>query len=113
MEPQKQPEEIPHSPLVQTPPQEPMPPAPGEMPQAPKKSHKTLALFLLLGPTALIVVSFILYAVVNFAFSNTVLPGAESPVQTILNVFLFLAGTVSVLTWLPGIIIGIILLAKK
>lgn len=103
-EPQ-QPQQVAHTPTAE--------PMPAATPTARKKSHTVLALFLLLGPTALIVVSFILYAVVNFAFSNSALPGAESPVQTILNVFLFLAGTVSVLTWLPGIIIGIILLAKK
>lgn len=120
MEPQKQPEELPHTPLVQAPPQEPMPPAPGEMPQASKKSHKVLGLVLLLGPTAFIILSILLYAILNFIFSSTAQPstdgslyGNQNPVQSILNILLFLAGAVGILLWLPGIIIGIILLAKK
>lgn len=119
MDPQKQPEELPHTPLVQAPPQEPMPPAPGELPQTPKKSHKVFGLILLLGPTAFIIFSIVLYAVLNFIFSGTAQPNADglfpdpSPIQSILNIFLFLAGAAGVIAWLPGIIVGIILLAKK
>src|SRR5687768_3289263 len=119
MDPQKQPEELPHSPLVQAPPQETMPPAPGELPQASKKSHKVLGLLLLLGPTAFIILSILLYAILNFIFSNTAQPSSDSlypdqsPIQSILNILLFLAGLVGMLAWLPGIIVGIILLAKK
>lgn len=119
MDPQKQPDELGHTPLVQAPPQQSMPPAPGELPQTPKKSHKVLGLILLLGPTAFIILSILLYAVINFIFSSTAQPSADSlysnssPVQAILNIFLFLAGAVGTLLWLPGIIIGIILLAKK
>ena len=123
MDPQKQPEELPHTPLVQAPPQQQTTPAPGELPAQPpsaKKSHKVLGLFLLLGPTAFIILSIILYAVLNFIFSSTPQPSTDgslypdqSPVQSILNILLFLAGLVGMLAWLPGIIIGIILLAKK
>lgn len=74
---------------------------------APKR-RTGLALLLLIGPSALIVFAIILAAVSNFIFGT-----ADNPVRTIINVFVFLAGAVTILTWLPGIIIGIVLLAKK
>ena len=85
-----------------------------------RNNRKILALWLLIGPTALIISSILLYAVVNFILGATApaptsdeLIGPSSPVQTILNVILFLAGTLSVIAWLPGIIAGIILLATS
>ncbi len=39
--------------------------------------------------------------------------GADGPLKVILNVTLFLVGAVATLTWLPGIIGGIILLATR
>jgi hypothetical protein len=85
-----------------------------------RNNRKILALWLLIGPTALIISSILLYAVVNFILGATAptptsgeLIGPSSPVQTILNVILFLAGMLSVITWLPGIIAGIILLATS
>ena len=38
--------------------------------------------------------------------------GASSP-NAIVNILLFLIGGLAVLTWLPGIIVGIILLATR
>lgn len=70
----------------------------------------------LIGPTALFVLSILIYAIVNFIAASI---GADSfstdvPLwKTIANVVLFLIGAVSVITWLPGIIVGIILLATR
>lgn len=83
------------------------------------KSHKKLALLLLIGPSALLVIGIILYTISNFIFSavgpqptaDNLFP--DNPARTIINTLLFLVSTVSILTWLPGIIIGIILLNKK
>lgn len=90
-----------------TPPSAPIQPA-IEQPATPKKRRTGLALLLLIGPSALIIFAIILAAVSNFIFGE-----AENPIRTIINVFVFLAGTVTILAWLPGIVIGIVLLAKK
>lgn len=76
------------------------------------------ALWLLIGPTALLVAAFILFAVTNWVFGATTTQTDElfaepSMITTIINVVLFLAGALSVLTWLPGLIVGIILLATR
>ncbi|MDB5161620.1 MAG: hypothetical protein JWM52_128 [Candidatus Saccharibacteria bacterium] len=79
------------------------------------------ALWLLIAPTALLILSFILYAVVNWIFSATTPTPTDSTnlysdgsiVTTISNIILFLMGVVGVITWLPGIVVGIILLATK
>jgi hypothetical protein len=85
-----------------------------------RNKRKILALWLLIGPTALIIGTLILYAIVNFLVASTTpapaegdMFGSQSPIQSILNVILFLIGTISVITWLPGIIAGIILLTTK
>lgn len=74
----------------------------------------------LIGPTALLIVALLVYAIANFIAAGTTsgsggddLFGEPSPGETIANVVMFLVGTVSVLTWLPGIIVGIILLATR
>jgi hypothetical protein len=76
------------------------------------------ALWLLIAPTVLIIVAFLLFAVINFVFNPTTqLPAdgeafAPTPIGiTIVNILLFVMGSVSVLTWLPALIIGIVLLA--
>ena len=70
------------------------------------------ALICLIAPTALFVGSIILYAVVNFLLAGS--PDADtSPVKTIVNVLLFLVGAVTVATWLPGIIVGVVLLVTR
>lgn len=86
--------------------------------QSPKKSHKKLALMLLIGPSALLLLTFVLYAISNFITNSTAPNSGElftqpSLLTSIINIFLFFIGTISVLAWLPGIIIGIILLNKK
>lgn len=119
MDPQQQ-NQPPATPPPISPPQVPTyapPTAPSE--EAKPKSHTKLALVLLIGPTALFIVTIICYAVMNLIIgspeTNTAgeLFNEPSPVKTVLNVLLFLVGTISILAWLPGVIIGIILLAKK
>lgn len=89
-----------------------------------RKSASTrtrLALCLMIIPTALIVASILLYAVVNFILGATApepsadgeLFGEQSPVRTTLNVILFFIGSASVAAWLPAMITGIILLATR
>lgn len=90
---------------------------PVQQPASKNKKQLIWGLVCLLGPTALIVISLLLYATLNFIFGATAtngdLFGEQSPAKTIFNVVLFLIGAVSVITWLPGLIAGIILLATR
>lgn len=77
------------------------------------------ALWLLIAPTALIVLTFILFAVVNWIFSAVSPAPAEGQLFTepslgasIINVILFIVGMLATVAWLPGLIVGIILLAS-
>lgn len=77
-----------------------------------------LALWLMIGPTALIICSILLYAIVNFAFgaadSNSTEPfGHQNALQSVINIFMFIVGAVAVVAWLPGLVTGIVLLATK
>lgn len=91
--------------------------------QKTNKLKTTWGIICLIAPTALIIVSVLVYAILNFiAGSQETTPIASdslfadtrpSPLHTISNVLLFLVGAVSVMTWLPGIIVGIILLATR
>lgn len=76
----------------------------------------------LVGPTALIIISLIAYAILNFALGTTWgyshgysgnIATSPSMVQTIGNIALFIVAAIATLTWLPGIVIGIILLATR
>jgi hypothetical protein len=95
------------------------PQSPQDGPIPPKRRHKKLAFALLFGPTILLILSFLLYAVVNLItspsqpVSNSELFSEPSLVTTVSNILLFVLGTIGILSWLPGIIIGIILLNKK
>lgn len=80
--------------------------------QKSNKQKLTWGLVCLIGPSALLVGSLLLYAIVNFIFIGDA-SGDISPLKTIINVILFLIGAVVTLTWLPGIIVGIILLATR
>lgn len=96
------------------------------------------ALWLMIGPTALLIGVFILYAIVNWVVvgidTSSSDPSVRCPssvsggitsctpesqfnetplIVTLMNVALFIVGSVFVLTWLPGLIIGIVLLATK
>ncbi len=81
-----------------------------------RRSNKlklTWGLVCLIAPTALLILSVLIYAIFSFAFpSFDSASGASSP-NAIVNILLFLIGGLAVLTWLPGIIVGIILLATR
>jgi hypothetical protein len=105
-------------------PAEPQAPAhqPAGATQSPQRNtRKFAAIWLLVGPTALIVFSITAYAVANLIFNNSVniennsaeLFGQQPVVATIINIILFITGLLGVIAWLPGIIIGIVLLATK
>jgi len=74
-------------------------------------TRKKVALFIMIGPTAALFGSAILYALADMALAGT----GESVARTVVNIFMYTVGVVSVLAWLPGLIIGIVLLttAKK
>ena len=84
-----------------------------------RRSNKlklTWGLICLIAPTALIIFSIIIYAIFNFVFSSLDSSSGGSygsTSDTIVNVLLFLMSSLAVLTWLPGIIVGIILLATR
>ncbi len=67
-------------------------------------------LIALIGPTALIIISIVVYAVVNVTIAST---GGSSGISTVANIILFLVGAVATLTLFPGIIVGIVLLATR
>lgn len=76
-------------------------------------------LILLIGPTLLLIVTVLLYALINFIVSGSVM-GTENGVisppsmaERIVKIVLFIIGAVVFLTWLPGIIAGIILLVTR
>lgn len=78
------------------------------------------ALVCLIGPTALIIISVIAYAVVNFVTASATPQAANDELFAnqpfginIFNIILYLAGATAALTWLPGIIAGIVLLALR
>lgn len=82
------------------------------------RKRTVLALWLMIGPTALIIVSIILYAVANFITSQVAPESGELFAEptvgsAIVNIILFIIGAISVITWLPGLITGIVLLATK
>ncbi len=77
------------------------------------------ALWLLIAPTALIVLTFIVYAITNWVFSTVTPPPtegelfSETPIGVaIVNVILFVVGALSTAAWLPGLIVGLVLLAS-
>lgn len=69
----------------------------------------------LTGPTLLIILTVIAYAIVSFITSSTVDYTYASPgaVSVIVNIILFLVGAFATMAWLPGIIAGIILLVMR
>ena len=76
------------------------------------------ALWLLIAPTAIIIVTFTLVAILNLVFNQTMWLTADGEafaptpiVVTLANVGLFSLGGLGVITWFPALIIGIVLLA--
>ena len=91
--------------------------------QKANKLKTTWGIICQVAPTALVIVSILAYAILNFiagsqettqlASDSLFAETGPSPLRTIGNVLLFLVGAIAVMTWLPGIIIGIILLATR
>ncbi len=79
--------------------------------------RKVWAILCVTVPTALWIVTIALAAVINIVFNDVI--GNEGrlesmyPLHVALNIFAFLLGTIAFLTWLPGIITGIVLLATR
>ena len=75
----------------------------------------------LIAPSALLILTFIAYSILKFILpsvttdisSGASLAGSGSVGESVTHVILFLVGAVSVLTWLPGFIVGIILLSTR
>ncbi len=110
-----------------------MPPA---LTSSVNKSKVIWGIVCLVAPTALILFTLIAYAITNFMFSSIEPPTdslytqcpdtingvckqpmdynyEEPALRTITNIVLFLVGAVATLVWLPGVIIGIVLLATS
>ena len=91
--------------------------------QKANKLKTTWGIICLVAPTALVIVSILAYAILNFiagsqettqlASDSLFAETGPSPLRTIGNVLLFLVGAIAVMTWLPGIIIGIVLLSQR
>jgi hypothetical protein len=84
----------------------------------PKKSHKKLALLLLIAPTTLFIFAILLMALSNLFFSVQMSETGDlfgqTPVgKTILNILIFLFSAIAFISWLPGLVIGIVLLVKQ
>lgn len=115
-------------------PQTPQQQSPDEVRRSNKKKL-IWGLVCLLGPTLLLVGTLLIYALVNFLIatntpssgdcteSGAIVSGAncfpdsgsanQGVGKTIVNVIMFLVGAISVASWLPGIIGGIVLLATR
>lgn len=100
-----------------------------------------VALLLLIGPTMLLAFAILLFAITNFIAGNAAesvpascdtsqlsiadgtgtargecdvdLFGKQPVAVSTLNALIFLLGSVGALTWLPGLIIGLVLLTTK
>lgn len=97
------------------------------------------ALWLLIGPSVTIGITFFLFIVLNIAFGNfpetlpeacqtqpvaditaAISPACEEELMSLqstpelaVNIILVIVGALGVISWLPGIVIGSILLAKR
>ena len=91
--------------------------------QKTNKLKTTWGIICLVAPTALVIVSVLAYVILNLiagsqetahvASDSLFSEAGPSPLRTIGNVILFAVGAITVVTWLPGIIIGIILLTTR
>lgn len=110
------PNETPIQPEVPTPAAEPATAAPA----GPKKmtGRTKLALWLLIAPSALFVVAFIAGAAIGIVSEVSTPYGSSSldgsaPATLALGIIGTIAGLVGFITWLPGLITGIVLLATR
>ncbi len=72
-------------------------------------------LICLIVPTVLLIITFIGRPLLHLALSYAgVFDGSfVNPASVIINIILLVVGIVSVISWLPGIVVGIILLATR
>lgn len=89
-----------------------------QYPQTPNKGHrKLIAILLLTVPTVLILLAFALTLLTSMAVTptptNSDLFGDQNTAQAGSNVVSFIFMMIGFITWLPGLIAGIILLATK
>jgi len=84
------------------------------------KSHKKLAITLLTVPILLAIISFVMLIVVNLIFNPTFWmtpdtdPVTATPlVISVLNGIFITIGAIGLLSFLPGLITGVYLLAKQ
>lgn len=75
-------------------------------------------LICLIVPSAALIVAVLTAAIANLVFGNGTVPGSDpsapvNPAQLVVNVLVFFVGITALLTWLPGVILGIILLVKR
>lgn len=95
------------------------PTLPQQTEQQRRKKLLFWGVFCLVAPSVLFILGIILGLVSSIALSNTAAVEVEGELfashssQPIINSIIFLLGALSVLTWLPGIIIGVILLVKR
>lgn len=100
------------------------PAAPTYVAPKPMSKRTKTALWLLIGPTALWVLIIVLYVVTNIVLASSAGTnsgfnngassfGSVDIVQTIINILTFFLTLVALISWLPGLIIGIVLLSTK
>lgn len=77
-------------------------PAPTKM-----SGRKVAALWLMIAPTAMIIGVFFIFAIANWGLGYA--PGVEG-IRTALNIVLWLIGVLGFISWLPALIVGIVLL---
>ena len=84
------------------------------------KKRTKIALWLMIGPGALLVSTFVLSLILAALLSGqqtqgtTGLPSSDDqPARALANIIVFIAGAFGVLTFVPGLIVGIILLATR
>jgi heme/copper-type cytochrome/quinol oxidase subunit 2 len=100
---------------------------PQTTPITPQKNKKQLiwGLVCLIGPSVLIVVVLVCYAIANYLAStmSTVGTTGTSPLEELamiepswkapINIGLFIVGVLGVVAWLPGLICGIVILKTR
>lgn len=79
------------------------------------KTSLRLPIWLMVAPTVGIFLSTIIYAVVNFIMVASSLDQANTTniFTAIVNILLYLVGTLSVLAFVPCMVIGIVILSKR
>lgn len=84
---------------------------------ASNKKRTMLAIILLVGPTILFILTILISSIGHLLLSEATSSGSlfaePSTGMKIVNVVTFVTAALSFLSWLPGMIIGIILLATK